>query len=154
MILRIITGLVVLLLLALASVAVGISHNSACVAAPSAAVSQPMRAAVHRCYGTPAVVHIEPLAQPVPADHGVLVRVHATSINPYDWHMMRGEPYIMRLSSGWGTPNDISLGTDFSGTVEAVGKLVTLFKPGDEVFGAGGGAFAQYLRVGRTPLYS
>jgi NADPH:quinone reductase-like Zn-dependent oxidoreductase len=106
-----------------------------------------MQAAVYRCYGSADVIRIEGTERPVPADHGVLVRVHATSINPLDWHFMRGEPYIVRTSSGWGAPKDIFLGTDFAGTVEAVGKLVTRFKPGDEVFGTAHAAFAQYLRT-------
>jgi len=111
-----------------------------------------MKAAVHRCYGSADVVRIETLARPTPSDHEVLVRVHATSVNPLDWHVMSGEPYLMRPSSGWGAPNSISLGTDFAGTVEAVGKLVTRFKPGDAVFGAGTGAFAQYLRISESDL--
>jgi NADPH:quinone reductase-like Zn-dependent oxidoreductase len=61
--------------------------------------------------------------------------------------MMSGEPYLMRASSGWGAPDNIFLGTDFAGTVEAIGKRVTRFKPGDEVFGGGSGAFAQYLLI-------
>ena len=105
-----------------------------------------MPAAAARCYGSADVVRIESIERPVPSDHGVLVRVHATSINPLDWHFMRGEPYILRAESGWGAPNDTSMGTDFAGTVEVVGRLVTRFKPGDEVFGTGHAAFAQHLR--------
>jgi NADPH:quinone reductase-like Zn-dependent oxidoreductase len=144
---KILGAVLVLVVLALSSLAVAISHNSPCGAAPSAAPPRPMKAAVHRCYGSPDVVQIETLARPIPSDHGVLVRVQATSVNPYDWHMMSGEPYLVRLSGGWGAPKDTSLGTDFAGTVEAVGKLVTRFKPGDEVFGGGSGAFAQYVRI-------
>ncbi len=151
---KIVGGGLVLVVLGVTALAVAVSHNSPCSPAPSLTPLQSMQAAVHRCYGSTDVVQIEPLARPIPADHGVLVRVHATSINPLDWHLLSGEPYLMRASSGWGTPKDISLGTDFAGTVEAVGKLVTRFKPGDAVFGAanqafgaGSGAFAQYLRI-------
>jgi NADPH:quinone reductase-like Zn-dependent oxidoreductase len=136
-----------LLVLAGSVLAVAISHNSPCGPTPSVVTMQPMRAAVYRCYGSADVVRIESLPRPIPADHGVLVRVHATSVNPLDWHYMRGEPYFMRASSGWGAPNDTLLGTDFAGVVEAVGKRVTRFKPGDEVFGGGDGGFAQYLRI-------
>jgi NADPH:quinone reductase-like Zn-dependent oxidoreductase len=144
---KVLGGILVLVVLAVSSLAVAISHNSACGAAPSGTPSPPMKAALHRCYGSPDVVRIETLARPIPFDHEVLVRVHATSVNPYDWHMMSGEPYPLRLSSGLGTPHEISLGMDFAGTVAAVGKLVTRFKPGDEVFGGASGAFAQYLRI-------
>jgi NADPH:quinone reductase-like Zn-dependent oxidoreductase len=139
-----ILGLVVL---AGAALALALSHNSPCGTVPPVAITEPMSAAVHRCYGAADVMRIENTARPVPSDHGVLVRVRASSINPLDWHFMRGEPYVMRLSSGWGAPHDPALGTDFAGTVESVGKLVTRFKPGDEVFGGANGAFAQYLRT-------
>ena len=112
-----------------------------------AAGSTPMKAAVHRCYGPPEVVKIEDVAKPVPGDEEVLVKVHAAGVNPLDWHFMRGVPYIMRLESGFGRPKDQRLGVDFSGTVEAVGKSVTSFKPGDEVFGGRNGAFAEYVVV-------
>ncbi len=144
---RIFISLLVLLVLGVASLAIAMSHNSPCGSASPAGLRQPMKAAVYRCYGAADVVRIESIERPVPSDHGVLVRVHATSINPLDWHFMRGEPYIVRTSSGWGAPKDTSMGTDFAGTVEAVGKLVTRFKPGDQVFGAGHAAFAQYLRT-------
>jgi NADPH:quinone reductase-like Zn-dependent oxidoreductase len=140
-------SVLVLLVLAGSALAVAISHNSPCGAAPSVVTTQPMKAAVYRCYGSADVVRIEALPRPIPADLGVLVRVRASSVNPLDWHYMRGEPYVVRASSGWGAPNDILLGTDFAGVVEAVGKSVTRFKPGDEVFGAGDGGFAQYLRI-------
>jgi NADPH:quinone reductase-like Zn-dependent oxidoreductase len=71
--------------------------------------------------------------------------VRAASVNPLDWHFMLGKPLFMRAMAGLRKPADTRLGTDFSGTVEAVGKNVTRFKPGDDVFGGGDGAFAQYL---------
>jgi len=144
---KILIGLLVVVVVGISSLAVALSHSSACGTAPALAPSQPMKAALHRCYGSAGIVRVETIERPVAADEGVLVRVHATSINPLDWHTMHGEPYLMRIGSGWGTPIDPSLGTDFAGTVEAVGKLVTRFKPGDEVFGIGHAAFAQYLRL-------
>src|SRR5205823_8734643 len=84
--------------------------------------------------------------KPVPRDDEVLVRVGAASINPYDWHFVEGTPYVMRtLGVGLRKPKDIRLGVDFAGTVEAVGKNVTQYKPEDEVFGGRAGAFAQYV---------
>jgi NADPH:quinone reductase-like Zn-dependent oxidoreductase len=106
-----------------------------------------MKAVVYRCYGGPQVLHVEQVPKPVPADDQLLVRVHAAAVNPLDWHYMRGVPYIMRLESGFFRPKDQRLGVDFAGTVEAVGKGVTSFKPGDEVFGGRGGAFAEYVVV-------
>jgi NADPH:quinone reductase-like Zn-dependent oxidoreductase len=137
---------VVVVAVGLAVLAIALSHNAPCGSTP-AAPALPMRAAVNRCYGTPDVIRVEPTARPVPAEHDLLVQVHAASVNPLDWHYLLGEPYLVRLSSGWGSPKDVYLGTDFAGTVVAVGRLVTKFKPGDAVFGGGDGAFAQYLRI-------
>ena len=82
----------------------------------------------------------------------LLVRVRAASVNPYDWHFVEGTPYVMRaMGVGLRKPKDTHLGVDFAGTVEAVGKNVTQFKPGDEVFGGRGGAFAQYICSRATP---
>jgi NADPH:quinone reductase-like Zn-dependent oxidoreductase len=68
-------------------------------------------------------------------------------VNPLEWHSLRGEPYFMRLDAGFGAPKDVRMGVDFAGTVEAIGKGVTRFKVGDEVFGGRGGAFAEYVTV-------
>jgi NADPH:quinone reductase-like Zn-dependent oxidoreductase len=106
-----------------------------------------MKAIVYRCYGAPDVVKLEDVTKPVPADDRMLVKVHAASVNPLDWHFMRGKPYIMRPMAGFGAPKDTRMGVDFAGTVEAVGKDVTQFKPGDEVFGGADGAFAEYVTV-------
>lgn len=104
-----------------------------------------MKAIVYRRYGSPDVLRLEERARPVVGDDGVLVRVRAAAANPYDWHFLRGEPYFMRLFIGLRRPKANGLGADFSGQVEAVGKHVTRFQPGDEVFGVGNGAFAEYL---------
>src|SRR5207302_1518829 len=83
---------------------------------------------------------------PVPKDDEVLVRVRAASVNPYDWHFVEGTPYVMRaMGVGLRKPKDTRLGVDFAGTIEALGKNVTQYKPGDEVFGGRGGAFAEYV---------
>ncbi|PYJ20392.1 MAG: alcohol dehydrogenase [Verrucomicrobia bacterium] len=104
-----------------------------------------MKAIVYCDYGL-ANLKLEDVEKPVPNDDQILVKVRAASINPYDWHFIEGTPYIMRLMGvGLRKPKDTRLGVDFAGTVEAVGKNVTQFKPGDEVFGGRGGAFAEYL---------
>ena len=129
-------------------VALTLSHNSPCAAAQSPPAGTPlMKAIVYRCYGSPDVLKVENIAKPSAPDKRMLVKVHAASVNPLDWHYMRGEPYLMRLGVGIGTPDDIHMGVDFSGTVVSVGKDVTRFKPGDEVFGGGDGAFGEYVSV-------
>jgi NADPH:quinone reductase-like Zn-dependent oxidoreductase len=140
----------------LAIVAVGlalsaavISHDAACVPreSPAAAGASQMKAIVYRCYGSPDVLALEDVDRPAVADDEVLVRVRAASANPLDWHYMRGTPYIMRMDAGVGAPKVAQLGVDFAGTVETVGRNVKRFRPGDEVFGARQGAFAEYVAV-------
>lgn len=103
-----------------------------------------MKAAIYTKYGPPDVVQIRDIEKPVPKDNEVLIRIRATSVNPLDWHFMRGKPYIVRAMSGLRKPKITQLGVDVAGQVEAVGRSVTQFKPGDEVFGACRGAFAEY----------
>ncbi|HWH38808.1 MAG TPA: NAD(P)-dependent alcohol dehydrogenase [Usitatibacter sp.] len=103
-----------------------------------------MRAIVYHRYGPPEVLHLEEVEKPAPADDEVLVRVRTASANPLDWHFMRGEPRVMRLMTGFTKPRLPRLGVDAAGVVEAVGRNVTGFTPGDEVFGAFRGAFAEY----------
>jgi NADPH:quinone reductase-like Zn-dependent oxidoreductase len=111
----------------------------------AATPSNPMKAIVYCDYGL-ANLKLQQVEKPVPTDDQILVRVRAASVNPYDWHFIEGTPYIMRvLGVGLRKPKDTRLGVDFSGTVEAVGKNVTQFKAGDEVFGGRGGAFAEYV---------
>jgi NADPH:quinone reductase-like Zn-dependent oxidoreductase len=130
------------------SLAFSLSHDSACGPAPSlAANAKLMKAIVYRCYGSPDVLRFEDIEKPTLADDQLLVRVHAASVNPLDWHYMRGTPYLVRTDSGFGKPTNPRLGVDFAGTVEAVGKNVKRFKPGDEVFGGRDGAFAEYVTV-------
>jgi NADPH:quinone reductase-like Zn-dependent oxidoreductase len=126
-----------------------LSHDSPCSDGPPISAGTPtMKGWVHRCYGGPETVQYEDLARPVAADDEVIVKVRAASVNPLDWHYMRGKPYIMRMmGSGIGAPTDAQLGVDFAGVVDSVGKSVTKFKPGDEVFGGRDGAFSEYVRV-------
>ena len=138
----------VLVAVALLSLALALSHDSACGPAPVLPhKTQLMKAIVHRCYGSPDVLKLEDIEKPTAVDDQVLVKVHAASVNPLDWHYMRGTPYLVRLDSGFGKPENPRLGVDFAGTVEAVGKNVKRFKPGDEVFGGKFGAFAEYVSV-------
>jgi NADPH:quinone reductase-like Zn-dependent oxidoreductase len=105
-----------------------------------------MKAVVYTDYGSPDVLQIRDVKKPVPNDDQVLIKVRAASINPLDWHFMEGTPYIMRaLGVGLRKPKDPRLGVDYAGTVEAVGKNITQFKPGDEVLGGKSGAFAEYV---------
>src|SRR5216117_1915483 len=111
----------------------------------TAAPNNPMKAIVYCDYGLPNLKLAE-VEKPVPTDDQILVKVHAVSVNPYDWHFVEGTPYVMRaFGVGLRKPKDIRFGVDFAGTVEAVGKNVTQFKPGDDVFGGRGGAFAEYV---------
>jgi NADPH:quinone reductase-like Zn-dependent oxidoreductase len=103
-----------------------------------------MKAIVYENYGPPDVLQFKEIATPAPADNEVLIKVRAASVNPLDWHFMRGEPWFIRLMIGLRKPKDERLGVDVAGVVEAVGKNVTQFKPGDEVFGGCRGAFAEY----------
>src|SRR5688572_19928813 len=114
----------------------------------------PMKALVHCDFGTPDVLQVAEIEKPVPADDEVLVKVRAAALNPYDWHFMKGIPYVMRLDAGLRRPKDIRVGVDFSGVVEAIGKDVTKFKPGDEVFGGRMGALAAYQTVSEKNLAS
>ena len=143
---KIASGFLLILALAITALALTLSYTAECE--PVAGVAEgavTMKAVVNRCYGSPDVLTLEDIEKPSPADDEVLVKVHAAAVNPYDWHGMRGSPYIMRLGSGLGSPKQIRFGADFAGTVEAVGKDVTKFKPGDRVFGGAAGAFAEYL---------
>ena len=117
----------------------------------TAAPTNPMKAIVYCDYGL-GNLKLENVEKPVPNDDQILIRVRATSVNPYDWHFIEGTPKIMRLGVGLRKPKDTRLGVDYAGTVEAVGKNVTQFKPGDEVFGGRGGAFAEYVCVRQDRL--
>ncbi len=111
-----------------------------------------MKAAVYTRYGPPEVVQIEEVAKPVPKGNEALLKVRAASVNPLDWHFMRGTPYLVRMASGLRKPKVTRLGVDVAGEVEAVGANVTQFKPGDAVFGACRGAFAEYACTSEAAL--
>src|SRR5262252_1176813 len=103
-----------------------------------------MKAIVRSQYGPPDVLQFTEVEKPTPKDNEVLIKVRAASVNPLDLFTMRGAPLI-RLIPGLRTPKDKRLGVDVAGQVEAVGRNVTQFKPGDEVFGVSRGAFAEYV---------
>lgn len=111
-----------------------------------------MKAIIHQKYGESEVVELKEIDKPVVGDDEVLVSVRAASVNPYDWHFLTGTPYLVRPTSGWFKPKVQRLGVDFAGHVEAVGKNRTDLQPGDEVFGMGDGAFAQYATARKTVI--
>lgn len=114
----------------------------------TAAQGDLMKAVIYCDYGSPDVLKLEDIAKPVLNDDQVLVKVRAAAANPLDWHYVRGTPYLMRLiGNGLRKPKDPRLGVDLAGVVEAVGKNIKELKPGDEVFGTGAGAFAEYARA-------
>jgi NADPH:quinone reductase-like Zn-dependent oxidoreductase len=105
-----------------------------------------MKAILVPKYGSPDVLQFTEVEKPMPNDDQVLVKIAAAAVNPLDWHGMRGEPFLVRLGGEFRKPKDPRLGADIAGRVEAVGKNVTEFKTGDEVFGAVGvGGFAEYV---------
>jgi NADPH:quinone reductase-like Zn-dependent oxidoreductase len=112
-----------------------------------------MKAIVYTQYGPPDVLHFKEVATPKPADDEVLIKVRAASVNPLDWHLMRGKPLFVRLMmGGLRKPKTTRPGVDVAGQVEAVGINVTGFKPGDEVFGPYRGAFAEYVCTSESAL--
>src|SRR2546430_825511 len=111
-----------------------------------------MKAANYASYGSPDVVRITDVEKPAPKDNEVLIKVCAASINPLDWRLMKGEPRVLRLFFGLRKPRLGRPGVDAAGEVEAVGRNVTQFKPGDAVFGACRGAFAEYACTGESKL--
>jgi NADPH:quinone reductase-like Zn-dependent oxidoreductase len=105
-----------------------------------------MKAVVCHSYGPPDVLKIEEVEKPAVTEDGVLVRVHASSVNPAEWYSMVGL-LIARMPNGLFKPKDPRIGADFAGVVEEVGSQVTDFQPGDEVYGGRSGAFAEYVNV-------
>jgi NADPH:quinone reductase-like Zn-dependent oxidoreductase len=104
-----------------------------------------MQAIVYTSYGSADVLELKEVEQPVPKASEVLIQVQAASVNAYDWHFMTGSPFLVRVSgSGLRRPKDPRLGVDLAGEVQAVGSAVTQLHVGDEVFGRGTGAFAEY----------
>jgi len=105
-----------------------------------------MKAIIRTHYGSPDVLQVKEVEKPLLEDHRLLIKVHAASVNALDWHLMRGKPFLVRIAgNGLRTPKDQRLGVDLAGRVEAVGRKVTQFQVGDDVFGRGIGAFADYV---------
>ena len=105
-----------------------------------------MKAIVYHNYGSPDVLKCEEIAKPTVGDHEVLIKIRAASVNPLDWRLMRGKPVFVRLMiGGLRKPKITRPGVDVAGQVEAVGRSVTQFKPGDDVFGVCRGTFAEYV---------
>jgi NADPH:quinone reductase-like Zn-dependent oxidoreductase len=108
-----------------------------------------MKAIVYYKYGSPDVLEFKEIEKPTPKDNEVLIKVHAASANPADWHLMRAEPFLARLENGLLKPKNSRLGADVAGRIETVGKNITQFQAGDDVFGElplnGLGSFAEYV---------
>ncbi|AHY45646.1 NADPH:quinone reductase and related Zn-dependent oxidoreductase [Rubrobacter radiotolerans] len=111
-----------------------------------------MKAIVQDKYGSPDVLNLREIDKPEPGDDEVLVRVHAAGVDRGVWHLMTGQPYLARLAFGLRAPKTPVPGMDLAGVVEAVGKNVRGFRPGDEVFGVGKGTFAEYARAREEKL--
>jgi len=112
-----------------------------------------MKAILQTKYGSPDVLQVADVEKPTPKENHVLVKVHAASINAGDYRIIRADPFFIRLmGGGFLKPKDPRIGSDLAGRVEAVGESVTQFRPGDEVFGCGAGAFAEYALAKDTRL--
>jgi NADPH:quinone reductase-like Zn-dependent oxidoreductase len=143
---KILIGIAALFGVAFAALAITVSYDSDCPPVTAdASGAESMRAIMNRCYGVPEGVRLETIAKPTPPEGRVLIKVHAASVNPAEWYRISGQPSLFRLMNGIGAPSgDGRAGFDAAGTVVAVGANVTLFKPGDEVFGGVNGSFAEY----------
>jgi NADPH:quinone reductase-like Zn-dependent oxidoreductase len=102
-----------------------------------------MKAIVHERYGRPDVLELRDVDRPVAEDNQVLIRVHASSVNPVEWYGVTG-PYFARIGNGMRKPSDVTVGADLAGRVEAIGRDVKDFQPGDEVYGVSGASWAEY----------
>lgn len=111
-----------------------------------------MKAIVYHNYGSPDVLQCEEIEKPTAGDDEVLIKVRAASVNVLDWRFVRGTPHFMRIMAGLRKPKVARLGIDVAGQVEAVGRNITHFKPGDEVFGACRGAFAEFACAAEDKL--
>jgi NADPH:quinone reductase-like Zn-dependent oxidoreductase len=116
-----------------------------------------MKAIVNTQYGPPEVLQFQEVTKPIPQDNELLVKIHAASINAYDWHLLRADPFLVRLmGGGLLKPKNTILGADIAGRVEAAGRNTTQFQPGDEVFGdlsaCGNGGLAEYVAVPESAL--
>jgi len=145
---KILIGIAATLFIGVSALCVTLSYASPCPAIPPPFTgAESMRSVMQRCYGPPGSLTVERVAKPKPGDGQILIKVRAASLNPYNWHMTTGKPYLVRLFRGVGAPNSPRVAVDFAGVVESVGAGATRFKPGDEVFGNAGGALADYVVV-------
>ncbi len=104
-----------------------------------------MRAVLYTHYGSPDVLQVMDVEKPAPKEDEVLIRIHAASVNAYDWHMLEAKPFVVRFMSGLFKPKNKILGADFAGTIETVGKNIRQYHPGDEVYGCRQGSFAECM---------
>lgn len=111
-----------------------------------------MKSVIYKKYGSSDVLEIAQIPIPTITENQVLIRVHAMSINPADWHLMRGTPYLIRLQSGLFKPKNASFGLDMAGVVQSVGANVSDFKVGDEVYGESKGALSEYAVLSKNSL--
>jgi len=112
-----------------------------------------MNAIVYTKYGSPDVIHLEEVEKPTPKDDEVLIKIHAASVNAYDWHFLTADIFLIRfMGGGLLKPKDTRLGADVAGRIETVGKNVKQFQPGDEVFGMVKGSFAEYACAPESSL--
>lgn len=121
---------------------------------PHTTATSTMKAMVQSRYGPTSMLEMQETERPEIGDDDVLVRVHAAGVDPSVWHLMSGEPYLVRIMGfGLRAPKNPVPGSDLAGRVVAVGANVTRFRPGDEVFGVGVGAFAEYARTREANLH-
>lgn len=150
---KILNGFALFLIVCAAALAFTVSYTKSC---PEPIVvsfdSVTMRSVSAPCYGGPEVLAIQEVLLPDIAPDEMLVEVKAAAVIPLDWHYMRGSPYLMRLSSGIGSPNDSSTGVDFAGVVTKIGSQITKYAVGDRVFGGRSGAFAEFIVVREARL--
>ena len=112
-----------------------------------------MKAIVYRKYGSPDVLHLEEVEQPTPKDDEVLIKIHAASVNAYDWHFLTADIFLIRLmGGGLFKPKDSRLGADVAGRIESIGRNIKQFQPGDEVYGMVKGGFAEYACAHESAL--
>ncbi|HNP62282.1 MAG TPA: NAD(P)-dependent alcohol dehydrogenase [Woeseiaceae bacterium] len=145
---KIFNGFLAVLTVAILALAITIGYTSDCTTPPGVASdTQTMKAVVYHCYGGPEVLEYLDVAMPAAGPTDVVVRIKAAAANPLDYHYMRGSPYLMRLASGIGRPDDPRMGVDFAGVVVEVGDKVRRFAEGDRVFGGRSGAFAEFVVI-------
>jgi NADPH:quinone reductase-like Zn-dependent oxidoreductase len=111
-----------------------------------------MKAIVYDGYGPPENLELREIEKPGVGDDGVLIRVRAAALNPLDWRVMRGEPYLVKVMNGFRAPKGQIPGVDVAGEVEEVGANLSEFRPGDSVFGRANGSLAEYVCSGEDKL--